>query len=400
MAIKSFPKVTVCLPTYNSGEFLTPAIDSILEQTFTDFELIISDDFSTDNTPEVIRSYLDKDSRIKYLQNPQNLGLFPNWNRCLESASGEYITVFAQDDVMLPKNLEQKVKILDKYQNVGLVTSSIIVVDNKNNYLNWDWANYAEDKFINGEEWVRKNLGEANPICCPFVLMRRQILEKVGGKFNDNYAFAADLELWLKIALVADLYFVKEILGYYRWHEGNKTHSFDDFYQVQEHLQICSNLIDSLNLSDSELNDMENEVLSRTVKWVSYYRIYRHLEKGNFDEALKLCELLESWRGKSGKLSISVQELGTKIQEILQVNSRLKSEVDEYSAWVKNLEKSKSQLQEDSQKLHCWVDNLEQQNYALEAEKSWLESQVKAWMQTAQKYYHKIKDNHNSRDKN
>ncbi|MGD1704830.1 glycosyltransferase family 2 protein [Dapis sp. BLCC M229] len=396
MPINNFPKVTICLPTYNSGEFLTQAIDSILEQTFTDFELIISDDSSTDNTPEVIRSYLEKDSRIKYLQNSKNLGLFPNWNRCLESASGEYITVFAQDDVMLPKNLEQKVKILDKYQNVGLVISSIMVVDDENNYLNWDWANYSEDKFVNGEEWVRKNLGKANPICCPFVLIRREVLEKVGGKFNDNYAFAADLELWLRIALVADLYFLKEILGYYRWHEGNKTHSFDDFFQVEEHLQICSNLIDSLNLSDSELNNWESEVLSRTVKWVSYYRIYRHLEMANFDEALKLCELLESWRGRSGKLGISVQELGSRIQEILQVNSRLKSEVDTYSAWVKNLEKGKSKLQEDSQRLHCWVDNLEQKNSALEAEKSWLESQVKAWMQTAQKYYHKIKDNGNS----
>jgi len=370
MPINNCPKVTVCLPTYNSREFLTQAIDSILEQTFTDFELIISDDCSTDNTPEVIRSYLQKDSRIKYLQNSKNLGLFPNWNRCLESASGEYITVFAQDDVMLPRNLEQKVKILDKYRNVGLVTSSIIVVDSENNYLNWDWANYAEDSLVNGEEWTRKNLGEANPICCPFVLMRRQVLEKVGGKFNDNYDFAADLELWLRIGLVADLYFLKEVLGYYRWHEGNKTHSFDDFYQVKEHLHICSNLIDSSNLSGSELNDWETKVLSRTVKWVSYYRIYRHLEMGNFDQVLKLCELLESWRGRLGTLGISVQELGNRIQEILQVNSRLKSEVDEYSAWVKNLE---------------------QKNSTLEVEKSWLESQVKAWMQTAQKYYQKIK---------
>lgn len=373
MLINHFPKVTVCLPTYNSGEFITQAIDSVLQQTFTDFELIISDDCSTDNTPEVIKSYLQKDSRIRYLKNSKNLGLFANWNQCLESADGEYITIFAQDDVMLPKNLEQKVKILDKYQNIGLVTSSIMVVDANNNHLNWNWANYAEDKFVNGKEWVRNILGEANPICCPFVLMRRQVLEKIGRKFNESYAYAADLELWLRIALVADLYFVKEILGYYRWHEGNKTHSFDDFYQVKEHLQICSDLIDSLNLSDPELNNLESEVLSRTVKWVSYYRIYNHLEKGNFDESLKLCKLLENWRGKSGKLGISVQELGTRIQKILQANSRLKFEVDQYSDWVKNLEKKNSAL--------------EMKINQLNDEKKWLESQIKAWRQTAQKYY-------------
>ncbi|NEP03551.1 MAG: glycosyltransferase [Okeania sp. SIO2G4] len=373
MLINHCPQVTVCLPTYNSGEFLTQAIDSVLQQTFTDFELIISDDCSNDNTPEIIKNYLQKDNRIRYLRNSKNLGLFTNWNQCLESANGEYITIFAQDDVMLPKNLEQKVKILDKYQNIGLVTSSVMVVDANNNHLNWNWANYPEDKLVNGKEWARNILGEANPICCPFVLMRRQVLEKVGGKFNENYAYAADLELWLRIALVADLYFVKEILGYYRWHEGNKTHSFDDFYQVKEHLQICSDLIDSFNLSDPELNYWESEVLSRTVKWVSFYRIYHYLEKGNFDEAFKLSELLENWRGKSVKLSISVQELGTRIQKILQVNSRLKFEVDEYKDWVKNLENKNSVL--------------EMKINQLNDEKKWLESQIKAWIQTAQKYY-------------
>ena len=387
-----FPKVTVCLPTYNSGEFLTQAIDSVLQQTFTDFELIISDDCSTDNTPEIIQDYLAQDKRIKYFRNLENLGLFPNWNQCLEYASGEYITVFAQDDVMLPKNLEKKVEILDKYPNVGLVTSSIMVVDANHKHLNWDWANYAEDKLVNGQHWVINNLGEANPICCPFVLIRRQFLEQVGGKFNANYAYAGDLELWLRIGLVADLYFVEETLGYYRWHQRNKTHSFDDVYQLQEHLKICSDLIDRLDFSQSELNDLESKVLSRTVKWVSYYRIYNHLENGDFNNASKLCELLENWRGKSGKLGISVKELGTKIQEIIQVNSRLKSEVNDLVAWVENLEKGKSQLLEDAQVLRSWVDNLEQKNFTLEDEKRWLESQVKAWMQTAQKYYREIGD--------
>ncbi len=404
MLINHVPKVTVCLPTYNSGEFLNQAIDSILQQTFTDFELIISDDCSTDNTPVVIKSYQEQDSRIRYLRNSKNLGIFTNWNRCLEYAAGEYITIFAQDDMMLPKNLEEKVKILDKYSNVGLVTSSIMVIDTDNHHLNWNWANYSEDKLVNGEEWVKNNLGEANPICCPFVLMRRKSLEKVGGKFNCNYDYAADLELWLRICLVADLYFVKEILGYYRWHQGNKTHSFDDFYQLQEHLQICSSLIDSLNLSASELNDWEIETLSRTVKWVSYYRIYHHLKKGNLGEVLKLCQLLESWRGKSGKLSISVQELGTRIKEILQVNSRLKSEVDEYIPWMNNLEKKKSALESEVDEYISWVNNLEKKKSALEIEinrlndeKKWLESQVKAWMQTSQKYYREIRDNGKSR---
>lgn len=111
-----------------------------------------------------------------------------------------------------------------------------MVIDGQNNYFNWNWVNYSEDSLVNGEEWIKKNLGEVNFICCLFVLIRRQVLEKVGGKFNDNYVFVVDLELWLRIVVVVDLYFFREILGYYWWYKGNKIYSFDDFYQVKEYL--------------------------------------------------------------------------------------------------------------------------------------------------------------------
>jgi glycosyltransferase involved in cell wall biosynthesis len=391
-------KLSICLPTYNAGGFLSQALDSILNQTYKDYEIIIVDDNSTDNTPEIINRYLQKDSRIKYFQNEQNLGIFHNWNKCLEYASGDCINMFAQDDVMLPRNLETKVKILDDNPHLGLVTSSVKIIDAKGNLSQWDWANYPEDKLAKGREWVINNAGEANPICCPFVLINRRVLEKVGGQFNTNLAYASDFEMWLRIGLVADLYFLEEALGYYRWHEGNKTHSFNDFYKVEEQLQIWDGIIDSLGLSGEELEKLEKEAIARTIKWVTSTRIYPHLEANNLEEVFQLCQLLENWRGKP-ELSQIVEELGYKIQEIVRHKSRLESEVETFSNWVNNLEKATSELQLEAKNAAEERDKLLKANSELElevkaqafkfkqlkAEKSWLESQLKAWMLTAQK---------------
>lgn len=393
-------KLSVCLPTYNAGGFLSQAIDSILNQTFKDFEIIIIDDGSTDNTPEIINRYLAKDKRIKYFQNAENIGIFHNWNKCLDYATGDYITMFAQDDVMLPKNLETKVKILDENPNLGLVTSSVKIIDAKGNLNQWDWANYADDKLAKGRDWVLNNLGEANPICCPFVLMNRWALEKVGGKFNTNYAYASDFEMWLKIGLIADLYFIKETLGYYRWHDSNKTHSFNDIYKTEEHLLIAGQILDSLGLSGEELEKLENQAIARTLKWVTPMRIYPNLEANNLEEVFQICQLLENWRGKA-ELSIIAEELGVKIQEILRHKSRLESEVKTFSNWVNNLEKVISELQLEVKKATDEKEKLLKVNSELElevkaqafqlkqlkAEKSWLKSQLKAWILTAQKYH-------------
>ena len=101
------PIVSVCIPTYNGSQFLKECIESILAQTFSNFELLIIDDRSSDNTIDLAEEYATRDSRIKVTINTQNLGLVGNWNRCLEIARGEWIKFVFQDDLLAPECLEK-----------------------------------------------------------------------------------------------------------------------------------------------------------------------------------------------------------------------------------------------------------------------------------------------------
>ena len=116
------PKVSVLIPTYNSAPFLDDAIESVLNQTFTDFELLIVDNCSTDNSAEVISKYLS-DNRVKYYVNEKNLGSNGNFNKCFSLAKGDYIKCLCSDDKLHPELLEKFVSVMEKHSNVSLVSS-------------------------------------------------------------------------------------------------------------------------------------------------------------------------------------------------------------------------------------------------------------------------------------
>src|SRR4051812_49422897 len=117
----SQPAVTVAIPTFNRAALLREAIASVLSQTFGDFEVIVSDNASVDQTADMVASFADK--RLRYHRNTTNLGLVGNLNRCLSLARGTYITVIHDDDRMLPTNLERKVAALQRNPRLGFVHS-------------------------------------------------------------------------------------------------------------------------------------------------------------------------------------------------------------------------------------------------------------------------------------
>ena len=127
------PRLSIGLPVYNGGAYLAQALESILAQSFTDFELIIADNASTDGTPGIIQEYASRDRRIRVQRNEQNIGAAGNFNLAFELARGEYFKWAAHDDVLDPRFLEECIKVLDRDPSVVLCYSRVAQIDEAGN---------------------------------------------------------------------------------------------------------------------------------------------------------------------------------------------------------------------------------------------------------------------------
>ena len=218
------PRVCIGLPVYNGGEYLVETLDSILAQTYADFELIISDNASTDSTEEVCRAYAAGDPRIHYYRNEENLGAARNFNRVFALAVGEYFRWAAADDLYAPEHLERCVEILDRDPSVILCYTRAQVIDGQGRaLLDYDakprvGSTNAKDRF-NECVCVDHPLVTVVPIMI-FGLIRAEILRET--PLIGNYA-SSDGVLLGELALRGRFYEVPEFLFFYRHHARQST---------------------------------------------------------------------------------------------------------------------------------------------------------------------------------
>jgi len=214
-------KVSICIPTYNYGAYLPETIESILAQSFQDFELLIIDDNSDDDTRSVVESYAQKDPRIRFIVNPSNLGMVRNWNYCLELARGEYIKfVFGDDLLASPDAIGKMVEILDGHGSVSLVCSARNFIDANSSPLKVD-SNFGNGIF-SGHRVINYCLKrQANLVGEPSVVMFRRAQAQRG--FLPNYRHIVDLEMWFHLLEQGDFAYLDEPLCSFRIHEGQMT---------------------------------------------------------------------------------------------------------------------------------------------------------------------------------
>ncbi len=189
--INKKPIISVILPVYNAGDYLILSIESILKQTFTDFELIIINDGSTDNSLSIISSFADK--RIKIINNKKNLGLIDTLNIGIDSAGGKYIARMDQDDISLSKRFEKQVNYLENNTTVSVVATRISFINSEGEITGkWgDDTKYAEEKSI------RYAMAFSNCIAHPSVMIRSEVYKKY--KYKTYQKSAEDWDLWLRI---------------------------------------------------------------------------------------------------------------------------------------------------------------------------------------------------------
>ncbi len=202
------PAVSVCIPTYNRSKLLREAIEGVLAQSFTDFELIISDNASEDDTEIVVRSF--GDCRIRYVKQKINIGVVRNFNHCLALAKAHYVTIFHDDDIMLPDNLLLKVRALDENPSVGFVHSKFHLIDEHGDISEYDTnlgRQRTSDLLERGHDFLTKGLLDGNPVIQPTVMMRRECYSKLGG-FTEKVIWTTDFEYWMRISFYYDVMFL------------------------------------------------------------------------------------------------------------------------------------------------------------------------------------------------
>lgn len=210
------------MPTYNCSRYLPEAIESVLRQSYADYEFIIIDDCSTDNSAELIRNYARKDKRITLIVNEHNLGQAKNLNLCLKHARGEYIKFIFSDDFLAADDvLERLVSVLEKDRDIALVATARYLIDEKSNILGV-LTEYEGAMICAGTDVIRDCLLEQkNKVGEPTAVMFRRKQAERG--FNENYNQNVDWEMWLHLLEQGKFVYIHEPLCSFRTHSDQQT---------------------------------------------------------------------------------------------------------------------------------------------------------------------------------
>lgn len=287
------PKVSVIMAVYNGERFLAEAIESILNQTFRDFEFIIINDASTDNTKNILEKYLQVDDRIFLINNSENQERAESRNKGLKIARGEYVSIVDSDDISLPDKLERQVRFLDEYIDFGFVGTSHFVIDEN-----------GDEQYLSVVP--NTNLKEVvHFMCNPSILARRDCLEKAGG-YRSVLVPAEDYDLWLRVSDICKAANISEPLFKYRVHASSST-------ALQKALMdVGTSLV--LEMAEERKNKTGNDTLCRAsqqdaeqmreqrlkTSWINKRKMLSH----NFLTWSKAAYVLGEYN-KSGKLAVN-----------------------------------------------------------------------------------------------
>ena len=324
-------KVSVCIPTYNRSDYLKYSVNSVLQQTYQDWELIVCDDGSTDDTPEVVNSY--DDSRLRYVRHPENIGRSRNMRSGFDAAKGEYFIKFDDDDAIASDFLAKTVAILEHNTEADFVCTDHWIInaqgEREEAATKANSAKWGKDKLKPGiipdllaETFIKQSLQVGS------TLFRRQCLAQVD-YMRPQADGCEDFDLLVRLAMAGFRgYFLPELLMEYRFHGGQTSLKQDIHF-----LSAKAFCIDSYKFSQPELQALKREKLAG-IKRVLGMRL---IEKGESDRGRKLLQESVTTLGHSPKvyfgLFLSYLPLSFR-QQLLQIARKTKPQ--DYSARVRD----------------------------------------------------------------
>lgn len=213
---KNKPLISVIMPVHNSQKYISSAIESILNQTFKKFELIIINDASSDKTLDIIKVFLRKDSRVKLINNDTRLDIAASLNKGISVAESNIIARMDADDISLPQRLELQYKIINSSKNIAVVGANIVILDTDENEI-------AVRNYPDSSKKLKGCLFKYSPFAHPVVCFRKNMFEEVG-KYNPKYSPTEDLDLWFRFGSRYTFESIPEPLLKYRLNEKSSSH--------------------------------------------------------------------------------------------------------------------------------------------------------------------------------
>ena len=216
------PLVSVCIPTYNREKTVVAALSCALKQTYTNLEILISDDQSSDNSVKILKKFTDP--RIRLVIQKKNLGMIPNWNYCIQQAKGEYIKFLHSDDLIDTTCVEKELALFQKNHQVSLVTCQRSFIDERNRLINT--LQFSDlDTVESGVHYAHKLITtlRENRIGEPSAVMFRQKDALKAGLFDPGYSQLADFEFWIRLLQFGDIGYINKPLCSFRVHQGSNT---------------------------------------------------------------------------------------------------------------------------------------------------------------------------------
>jgi GT2 family glycosyltransferase len=269
------PKVSVIVPNYNHAPYLAERINSILSQTFNDFELILMDDNSSDSSKQILENYRSLPN-VKIVYNEVNSGSsFKQWNKGAKLSSGEYIWIAESDDVAAPDFLSTLVPVLDNNPEVALVYSQSYEINTKG-YITGTW--FDQTKILTNGKWANDFITEGNEMiknymiqynCVPNasgVLFRRVKMEAIG-MADETFRLNGDWLFWIRLMENSTLAFVAKSLNYFRTHGGSvRSTTLYTGLGLYEYSRIIEYVCEHLKFTSHEKKEIVSRFYNRS-KW-------------------------------------------------------------------------------------------------------------------------------------